>query len=73
MPGFLFLGLGIEVLVVTRLLLKAGGTSGVAIAAVPAAQPMRVLGSELVAPEADRLVGDEDAPSGEKILDVPVA
>jgi hypothetical protein len=34
---------------------------------------MLVLGPELVAPEVDRLVGDEDAPSGQKILDVPVA
>jgi hypothetical protein len=33
---------------------------GVAAAAVPAAQPVRVMGSELVAPEADRLVADED-------------
>ena len=38
-----------------------------------AAQPMRVMGSELVAPEADRLVGDEDASPGQQILDVPVA
>ena len=33
---------------------------------------MRVMGSELVAPEADRLVGDEDTPPGQQILDVPV-
>jgi hypothetical protein len=34
---------------------------------------MRVVVSELVAPEADRLVGDEDAPRGQQVLDVPVA
>lgn len=31
------------------------------------------MGSELVAPEADRFVGDEDAPPGQQIPDVPVA
>jgi hypothetical protein len=44
-----------------------------ALAPVPATQSMRVMGSELVAPEADRLVGDEDAPAGQQVLDVPVA
>ena len=46
---------------------------GVAVSAVPAAQPMRVMGSKFVAPEADRLVGDEDAPPGQQVLAVPVA
>ena len=34
---------------------------------------MGVMGSELVAPEADRLVGDENATPGQDVLDVPVA
>jgi hypothetical protein len=46
---------------------------GVAVTAVPAPQSMLVLGPELVAPEADRLVGDGDASPGQQIFDVPVA
>ena len=46
---------------------------GVAVAAVPAPQSMRVMGPEPFAPETDRLVGDEDASPGQQILDVPVA
>jgi hypothetical protein len=34
---------------------------------------MRVLGSELVASEADRLVADEDASPVQEIFDIPVA
>lgn len=45
----------------------------VAVAAVSAPQAVRVPGSELFAPEADRLVGDDDSPAGQEILDVPVA
>ena len=43
------------------------------IAAVPAPQSMRVPWPELVAPEADRLVGDQDASPGQDVLDVPMA
>ena len=45
----------------------------VAVAAVPAPQSMRVPWPELVAPEADRLVGDQDASPGQDVLDVPMA
>lgn len=41
---------------------------GVAIAVVRAPQSMRVPGPELVAPEAYRLVGDQDASPGKDIL-----
>jgi hypothetical protein len=41
---------------------------GVAIAVVRAPQSMRVPGPELVAPEANRLVGDQDASPGKDIL-----
>ena len=44
----------------------------VAVAAVPAPQPMRIPGPELVAPEANRLVGDQDASPGQDVLDVPM-
>lgn len=46
---------------------------GVAVAAVPAPQSMGVTGSELVAPEPDRLVSDEDPSPGQEVLDVPMA
>ena len=49
------------------------GEECVAKAAVPAPQSMRVPGPELVAPETDRFVGDEDAASGQDVLDVPMA
>ena len=45
----------------------------VAVTAVPAPQPMGIPGSELVAPEADRLVGDEDPSPSQEVPDVPVA
>lgn len=45
----------------------------VAVAAVPSPQSPRVPGSELVAPEADRLVGDDDSSPGQQVLDVPMA
>jgi hypothetical protein len=36
-------------------------------------QSMRVLGPKLVAPEANRLVGNGDPPLGQEIFDVPMA
>ena len=46
---------------------------GIAVASVPAPQSLRISRPELVAPEADRLVGEEDASPGQDVLDVPVA
>ena len=45
----------------------------VTVAAVSAPQSMCVPGSELVAPEADRLVGDEDPLPSQEVLDVSMA
>jgi hypothetical protein len=42
---------------------------GIAVAAVPTPQSMRVPGPELVAPETDRFVADEDAPPSQEILE----
>ena len=44
----------------------------VSIASVTMPQPMGITGSELVAPEADRLMGDENAAPVQDILDVTV-
>jgi len=46
---------------------------GVTVSAVPVPQSLRVPRSELVAPEADRFVGDQDSSPGQDVLDVPVA
>lgn len=46
---------------------------GVTVAAVLAPQSMRVMGPELVAPEAGRLVGDEDPSPSQEVLDVSMA
>jgi hypothetical protein len=45
----------------------------VTVAATPAPQPARVLRSKLVAPEADRLVADEDPSPSQEVLDVSMA
>lgn len=45
----------------------------VAVAAVRAPQSKRVPGTELVAPQANRLVGDDDASLSQQVFDVPVA
>jgi hypothetical protein len=40
---------------------------------VPAAQPTRVLRPDLVAPEANRFVGDGDSSPRQQVLDFPMA
>jgi hypothetical protein len=44
----------------------------VAVSAVPTPQSIRVLRSERVAPDADRLVGDDDSSLAQQVLDIPV-
>jgi hypothetical protein len=45
----------------------------VAVAAVPAPQSKRIPWSELIAPQANRFVGDDDASLSQQVFDIPVA